>query len=105
MMEQSDVFKGTRSHSAGARVKPSKTGEDSSGRDDMPGLTLQPATNHTGDMEAVNVRCRPPMERGPKIFGGESTRLENRARVPGNGERGDGLAEVSHERYVEVDTV
>ena len=63
------------------------------GQDDMLGTSHKQTSDHTGGIETINARRPLPMERGPKIFGGESSRVENRAWVSGNGGRGDGLAE------------
>ena len=71
------------------------------------GLTLKQTSDHTGGIETINARRPLPMERGPKIFGGESSGVENRAWVfgIGNGGRGDGLAESSHVEYGGVDSI
>ena len=95
-MESSTVFKNTRSQSCGATTKPSRTGEVSPGRDDMPGLTLTQQLDRLSGL--ANIARRQFTNEGPghKTFGSEDIPREGRARDPKRMERGGGLAEVSH---------
>ena len=95
-MESSTVFKNTRSQGCEAVARPSKTGEVSPGRDDIPGLTLTQQLDRLGGLANVARRQFQKEERDPNIFGSEDIPREGRARDPKRMERGGGLAEVSH---------